>query len=98
MARNGSHQSAIDSALCGMMDKTWYCSACREECDIAIDDASFDHGFGTEYVMSTMSSCCEADLLTPGDMERLSESEEEEREAREQEGGEADAHSIALAA
>jgi hypothetical protein len=37
-----------------------YCSQCKQECRVGLDDQSFCHAFGTEEVYITESECCGA--------------------------------------
>ena len=39
------------------------CSECRNECEMKVEDNSFDHAFGTEICYAVVSDCCEADVL-----------------------------------
>jgi transcription elongation factor Elf1 len=39
-----------------------HCSACGKECQVRIEDNSFGHEFGTEYIYDVISDCCEAEV------------------------------------
>ena len=49
------------------LEQPGVCSMCKEPCERAVEDMSYDDHFGTIYDYRIVSNCCCAEVLDPGD-------------------------------